>query len=751
MKQFISISTLICLFLFIAVSASAQKDKDIKKADEYYKQYRYSLAIPLYEEYLKLNDKKANLAIKTKLAYCYRMNNKPNKAEDLYKAITEHPKARPITFYYYGEILMANGKYSEAKKMFLEYDLLKPDDERGLMMAEACDKVKTIEPLFAGSEMLYLEINTDADDFSPMIYNDQLIFVSDQLEEKALSFARKSEWTGRSMLKLLTTKRGTDGNYSEIEEFSKRINLINKNSGPIVFSRDLSKAYFTRNSDVTSKKDRYNMQIFETEYANDKWKRGSVMDFCSPEHNYMHPAVSVTGDTIYFVSDRPSGFGGTDIYMSWKTNRGWQRPVNLGPAVNSPDNEGFPYIHKDGTLYFSSKGHAGFGGFDIFRTRLDEEGLYSEVKNLGQPINSTRDDTGFVLAEDGQSGYVASSRRSDNDDIYHFRIYDIWIDGKLVDDNTNQPISNATIVVKTSNSKKELKPAKNGKFTHQLALNKDYTVAVNADGYLPFEQNISTKNLRESTAITINAILKSAPLANAAKVNNPTAVNKTEVENTEPTQSKTAVVLSVTVEDYQTHERLSEVTLWLTNRTTKALKRVKLDANGTVNVDLEGEIEYLLKAEKKGYFAYTTVVDTRGKGVFEVDTISLDLELKNIATNQTFQLKNIYYESGKHDVTKQSAVELDRLAEILKSNPTMVIEISSHTDSRGSDSYNLQLSEKRALAARQYLILKGITPDRLKAKGYGETRLLNDCGNTSNCTDEQHSLNRRTEVEILKY
>jgi tetratricopeptide (TPR) repeat protein len=529
------------LGLMLVNNTLIAQDKEYKKAENLYKNYQYNAAIPYYEAYLELEKRKKVLSVKTKLAYCYRMANKSSQAEELYAKIIENPKARPQTFFYYGEMLMANGKYNEAKVYFKKYLELKPEDEKTKNLIAACDKVKFIKPQLIGVELNSLSINTSADDFSPVFYDDGIAFLSDQ-GEKGSTYG----WTGRSYLKLYKTLGGGNGDFQEIESFSRRINEKGKNTGPVTVAQNGETMIITRNSYEASKKNTFNLQLFELKRKGDTWSRGIPLSFCKIDRNYMHPTLSSTGDTLFFVSDKAGGQGGTDIFMSYRTPKGWKNPINLGETVNTSGHEAFPFIHPDGTLYFSSKGHSGFGGFDIFKATL-KDGVYSNVTNLGTPINSPKDDTGFIMSNNKKEGYFASARKQGNDDIYHFAISTIAMKGgdelltfksgekvrsrglknnlteksvldkktitlecKIVDGTTQTPLKNVTFSLKDENGRKlkSLKVSETGVVNIELEKNKNYSIVMEKTGYRSKSSYITTNATTKKLSPTFGLIRK---------------------------------------------------------------------------------------------------------------------------------------------------------------------------------------------------------------------------------------------------
>ena len=514
MKQFATVAAILGLLL-LSTSMWAQDKaltKALNKAEKLYKSYKYNAAIPYYEFYLEKEKKSKVLSVKTKLAYCYRMANKTDKAAKIYSDLVNAPRVRPIILFYYGETLMAKGQYAEAKSYFLKYETLKPDDRKVGAMIDACSKVNSIQPYFIDIDVELVDINTEADEFSPIFYEDGIAFLSDQGEN-----GKTYAWTGRPFLKLYKTTKTSSGRFVDTENFSNKINGYKKNTGPVSISRDGQTLLITRNSDVATSSNRFNLQIFEATRKGKNWTRGKLINICKPTKNYMHPALTASGDTMYFVSDK-AGAGGTDIFMTYRTPKGWKKPKNLGKVINTSGHEAFPFVHRDGTLYFASKGHGGFGGFDIYKAERNADGEFVRVINVGEPINSPKDDTGFILDDQKESGYFASSRMAGNDDIYFFQNMGIAVKGaelayssaspaslnmpksarniagnagkiqmagKIIDAETGKPLTNVKVTLETKNGikLKELSVDGAGNVSGYVLKGETYVVAIQKIGY----------------------------------------------------------------------------------------------------------------------------------------------------------------------------------------------------------------------------------------------------------------------------
>lgn len=409
------ILSIIITFCFLFCTTSIFAQKTLKKAQQLYKEKKYATAIPLYKKVLA---ERYTVGVASKLAFCYKMNNKTVAAEELYAKIVTHEKARDITYFYYGEALMSNGKCEEAKKWFAAYLLENPADEASQNHIKACDLSKEIPVHFEHVIIEPFSQNSEVDDNSPVFWNNGIVYTSDR-KGRVKFLDEKSGWTGRDYLRLYYSKRKEDGSFEAASPFVPKLNVARKNTGMATFTADGRSLYFSRNGNTMSKQNAYCLQLYGAKSKDGKkWKDAKVLEFCRKETNYMHPAVSPDGRYLFFVSDKKGGNGGTDIYVSEKKKKGWTMPENLGTSINTESHEGFPFMHPNGKLYFCSKGHAGFGGFDIFVTEKDQAGNWITPINLGMPINSPSDDISIAIDSTEQNGFFTSSRAGGDDDIY---------------------------------------------------------------------------------------------------------------------------------------------------------------------------------------------------------------------------------------------------------------------------------------------------------------------------------------------
>ncbi len=406
--------------IFNLLSIIVLNAQNIERANDLYKNGGFAEAIPIYEAALA---KKPNSpAIKVKLANCHRILSHPAQAAKLFSEIVETKEAKPIDFMHYGETLMMLEKYDSAKILFRKFTDLKPDDERGLLLLRNVDKVKTLRPLFGGVTVFPFLHNSDADDNAPVWTPRGIVFASD----RALGFKllkEKNPATGRDYTGIYLAERINDTTFNAPKEFSSKLSELNRNTSNATFTADGQRVYFCQNGNTPSKAGAYNMQVFTAETTGAGWKNVELMPFCTPENNYMYPSVSPDGQRLFLVAERGGGMGGLDLYVANKTKKGWSRLENLGDRVNTPAHEGFPFAAAGGKLYFCSKGHAGYGGYDIFVTEQDTiTGEWRMPKNIGAPFNSPYDDISICFDLTNQHGAFTSTRGGRGDDLFLFSI-----------------------------------------------------------------------------------------------------------------------------------------------------------------------------------------------------------------------------------------------------------------------------------------------------------------------------------------
>ncbi len=903
--------TFFFLFLFIcslgqgANGAYAQKKPTVKKADAYYNNYEYSKAIPLYKKASEKNDE----ALK-KLADCYRIMKNYPEAENAYAKLVSKKPSDPMMYYYYGEALLNNNKYDDAKKQFSVYSTLNPDDMKGDLYAKACDEIKTLLVKPAIYKVYNLgDVNSPVSDFCPVFYKEGIVFATERIRD--LVSHSESNWNGNPYLALVYAKGEKISSYEnqpagvkKDSVYYEKANLFAEkfsgdgHYGPACFNSDYSEMFFTKVDNTVTKRHSSVAQpkLYWTKHAGG-WSK-PVMLFSSNDYATGHPSLSKDGQYLYFSSNRPGGQGGTDIWVSKRNGDGWDEPQNLGPEVNTKGDETFPHIGTENVLYFSSNGHPGFGGLDIF-SAIQKDNKWGNVTNMMPPINSTADDFGIIFKEDN-GGYFSSNRAGGkgSDDLYGFSLSGLItsVSGKiLLSSKTDDGAQNVKVFLLTDkgNILQSTSTDRSGFFRFEnLFADQSYMIKVDEsdpnlvnqrkyyltdsknrvvrmivrgqNGFFIFE-NLPPDLTKLAPYIEDDVSLKNFSIAGNMYAGD----NRTPIENTKINllNTKGDVVQSTTTNAFgsfvfmnlspdqdftvtldASDPSLAKQKVYFTNKGGKEIAmgsggsfkfqilssdkntldllkvedsqllvdlkgtlyadkngkdRIKnstinlVDENGTVvgssQTDDFGNFKFINLAVDKNYmvrlkeddpsisFKDVFLADSRGRivatlksasGKFfrytyipsdekALSTIYFDdpwLKVsqmqskakKDSATNTMTIIENVYYDYQKWNLLPQTIITLNKVVGVMKASPDITLDLISHTDSRGSDEFNMKLSEKRAQTAVDYIIAKGIDKKRLTAIGKGETQLVNKCKNGVECSEEEHAQNRRTEFKVKK-
>ena len=565
-----------------------------------------------------------------------------------------------------------------------------------------------------------VSINTDQLEFSPTFYEDGILFISTNPVNKRHKV--KDKRIDKNIMSIYRSTRDEDGKLKKPEPFAIEL-LTTVHEGPLTFDRTADNIFFTRNNYKGKKRIKgsdgiVKLQIYTAERMDNVWKNVEKLPFNDKNSNAAHPSISVENDQLYFTSDRPGGQGGMDLYVSIKTGDTWGEPVNLGPKINTPEDEAFPFIHADGTLYFSSKGHSSQGGLDIYTTKKSGS-EWAIPENMGSPFNSAQDDFGIIIDRDKRNGYFSSSRGGGigQDDIYSFfalngleknQVEEIpeiekTITLNVIDEASGDVIEEAIVTYMKLDA-----------LTLGNAIN-DLSTAGNPDLVvkLPIDENART-GLSDSNG--------QMPL----RFNRGNYVVKVEKEGY---LSKQLAINS--------ESEITEYTIALPQFSAPIV-----DNSGTGNGSNQGNENGNGTGNNNPSGSSSSGGDQFGSTGIEVSSV--------IEEGTVIELPNIYYNFNDASIRPDAGTDLDAVADFLIKYPAVEIELSSHTDSRGSDRYNKRLSQRRAEEAVAYLTKKGVSASRMVPKGYGESSLRNHCNDFAKCSETEHQYNRRTEVKITR-
>ena len=712
-------SIITTLFLASTLSLCAQ-DGALRKAQKELDNYAYAEAIERYENMLS-KGADTNLVAKGLGDSYFALRN-------MEAAANWYAEADASTFDPETECKFALAMHSTGEAS----DMAKCVSVDQSMVDEILNQVATQSGRFSVTKA---EFNQEGSDFGPVFLGDQLIFVSDR--EEGVAVKKRFSWNNRPFLDLFVLREDKYGMHV-VERIDGKINTP-LHEGPGCFNADGTEFYFTRNqTEFEGKRNRSTrkLEILHSQWENDAWTTPTAFVHNSTAYSTGHPALTPDNQYLFFASDMEGSVGGTDIWFCEMQNDGtWSEPKNAGPNVNTTMNELFPSVDKDGFLFFASDGHVGLGGLDIFESRF-ENGACSGAINVGSPVNSTADDFSIAIDRRGNTGYFSSNRDNEasvNDDLYrvsfnHGRMFQF--EGTVVnaEDQTTIPFCNVHLLDADGQVLATSTTDENGTFSIAVEDEGRPVAQVLADGGEEFSEGFAEESaFRTIRYTTFTGDIPLTPLG---------LIGTAELREA----SEGAIMIGANVT--------------LVNTATKVAMAETTDSSGEVWFDLDPSTNYEVIVAKEGYFTksgYFTTTEKLSGTVDIANAAGLDLSLEKIEVNKTVRIENINYDYNDFRIRTDAGHELDKIVALLKDNPTMKIELASHTDARGSDSYNLKLSRKRAKSAVDYIVSQGIQKDRLHYKGYGETVLLNDCGNGTKCDDAEHEVNRRTEFKVIEF
>jgi outer membrane protein OmpA-like peptidoglycan-associated protein len=500
---------------------------------------------------------------------------------------------------------------------FAQQLFVKNDGETSLIYFDETKDVYTVVPT---------NVNTKQSEVGSAIFKNKFIMYSSR--RTGAIGAGKDEVTNLPFNTTYCNEVDKNGNLSKPYFFASSLDTKG-NEGGLTFSRDEKTIYYTK----TTKDNTKNYQLYKSSFnqvTNHTWTNEVAVPFNSPDYSIENPTLTPDGKKMYFSSNMPGGFGGHDIYVAEINAEGMPiNPINLGAKINTSADEKFPFISLEKEIYFSSNGHNGYGGQDVFIAKIKKSG-YGTPLNLGRTINSSADEIGFILSTKTK-GYLSSDRQEGLGyyDIYKFDVIrsDIDVKGKSMEKESKIVLPNTLITLLNEDDEiiGEQITGENGEYKFNVSPLEKYTIVASKDGY----QNFKTSVVSYNTDIVM-------------------------------VQKKAEIVIN----------------------------------------------------EDKKYIS----------------------------------IENIYFDYNKASIKRESTLSLNKILEVLTENSDMKISIFAHTDSRGSDKYNLGLSDKRAAQAKRYLVSKGIDVNRIHFKGFGETQSLSNCNDK--CTEEQYLADRRVEFVI---
>jgi outer membrane protein OmpA-like peptidoglycan-associated protein len=726
---------IVILFAFLIGFNSFSQTRRQRKGEDLFKVYSYAESIQKYEA---ITDK--NTEINRKLAESYYNIGKFGKSEDYWALVVASSDKTADDVYRYASVLAMNKKYKESEKWMKEFNHLASNDRRGILWANNSGFYEKLQKDKGRFKIESLYINTEQEDFGTAYFKDKIVFASTRQALEAVK--RRWNWNDLPFLDLYEAEIDSNMQVSSYHKFHSKINK-KYHEGPASFNQKGDFMVFTRNNyHGRSQEGIIKLQMFTSQFIGGKWKKPVPMPFNSNEYSVGHGSLTPDGKTIYFSSDMPGGYGGVDIYrINRKPDGSWTDPENLGDKINTEGNEMFPFIHTDGLLFFSSDGLLGLGGLDIFLSYIKDDG-FSTPENIGAPVNGNYDDFAFILDQKQERGYFSSNRPEGegDDDIYLFRLLRPFRYGKLIRGTAMEPDSSVLSEVKVNLYDQNqavigsITTSKDGKYEFLAEQDKLYSL----DGKKPLYTNgFNTADTHTDEYVVIaDLFLKRDP----------------------------QFYLFCLIKDETTDLPLKGVKVTMRDKINNRVEEVYTPESGEFfrlldDKKLNDSISYDLLLEKEGYltesFTYKQILDHEGRyDMFEDLGIALTSVEVGIDLSEIIDINPIYFDLNKDNIRPDAAIELDKIVKLMIENPKIEIELGAHTDCRGSATYNMNLSDRRAKSSADYIKKRIPNPERIYGKGYGESRLINhcECEGTRKvpCTDEEHQKNRRTEFRLVK-
>ena len=627
---------IISIFIITLLSSAilTAQSNETKRADKHFNKYEF---VEAATDYLKLvTDGKADTYVYSQLAESYFNVFNTVEAEKWYAKALE-TSSEPEMVYNYSQMLKANGKYEESNTQLDLFASMRPADHRATAFRENPNYLPKILEKGKRFNVQNLAINSEVSDFGGTLKNGKLYITS------ARNSNRKTYgWNEEPFLDIYTAYVNDDGEFQTPSIIEQNINT-KYHEGTVSFSPDGNTMYFSRESfyekvyerDSITKYKISVLNLYKSINQEGQWSEAEALSLNGDSYSVKNPSVSADGTTLYFASDKTGGYGNFDIYSApIDENGSVGDATNLGQKLNTEGQEMFPFISANNTLYFSSNGHLGLGGLDVFFAKI-VDGKVGPIRNVGIPVNGNADDFAFSINEETEEGFVSSNREGGvgSDDIY--------------------------------------------------------------------------------------SIKKIQPICD--------------------------VLVSVTVKDHKTGLILVGAAVSIQDADGNIFGTKTSNTEGVVEYIIECNIDTKLVGSKIDYESGFTLV--AGTSEEEVSADLLLTPIDEIILANKVILNPIYFDFDKSNINAQAAFELDKLVQLMNKYKSIVLSAESHTDSRGSASYNLSLSERRAMTTAQYVISKGIDASRITGEGKGETMPSVDCG--GRCTEEEHQLNRRSEFLIL--
>lgn len=751
---------LFLLLLFLTSLGFSQAGRGDYKANFLQGNYlileqNYSLALKYFKDAYLIDSSNANINYKIGICYLESETEKNKALSFLEKSVQnvshnynpEDPKekkAPELAYYSLGVAYRLAYRFNESITYFNKFKAIIGNRNQSL----TSDLDKQVETNFNAIEFikdtisvsiknLGDSINSIYPDYSPVISADEstLIFTS----RRAGSTGGEKTDNDQFLEDIYFCNKKTDGTWSSAKSIGSSINTFGSEAN-INLSPDGQQLYVYR--DVNGG------DIYYSNLEGDTWSGLLPLssNINTPDWE-THATVSLDGNTLYFVSNRKEGsYGGRDIWRSVKLPNGqWSMPLNAGPEINTKEDEEAPFLHPDGvTLFFSSKGHKNMGGFDIFKSVKDKNGNWTTPENLRSPINTPDDDIFYVQSADGKRGYFSSLRDKGfgGKDIYMINFDKAiaepltLLKGYITFDGTTKGLSKVEIVATDMATGLVVQNIKTNELTGKYLMilkpgieGKTYNISYESEGFQP-----------------INVTITIPPNSSYQEIEKELLLHSLNFE------SKTlgTITISGTLKNVKGNSISGAQIVVKDNITGKLIETFYTSSDsGSYSFILNRGQNYNLSYEAKGYLFQSENVNITKQTDYSV--LKKNIILEKVQIGSKIVLNNIFFDSNKATLKKESNLEIEKLLNLMKEYPELTFEIAGHTDNKGNDAANLKLSQMRAQAVVDAFVKKGISEQYLISKGYGETMpIASNTMPSGQPNKKGMQQNRRVEIKIIE-
>lgn len=720
---------LVCTGVVHAQSTSIKTffNSNVKKGDYFFDHFAYRNALGIYLHAFEKDT--SNIHLLERIGECYFKLHDPASAEKWFEKFVNGAYVDPRIKFEYAEALSMTGDYHLSKIWFERYLQDKPNDKI------ARDKLYFLNHLSSFNDEKHqhrfnanvCDFNSDHSDYGAHFFHEGVVFASSRdqdlfIKQKPSDAIDPDE----SLLNLYHVGTDVSGDWEEVTPFHREHLKSYFHEGPMAFYDNYKKGAFTQSNisangtPIRGSDGKVHLKIFFAEVARlGELKNIAPFEYNDDDYSVAHPSFSKDGSVMYFTSTGPGTLGASDIFYCVREGDKWSAPISVGPSINTAEDESFPYLANDTTLYFSSNGHGTFGGLDVYVAYKRKNGTFTNPVNLGGSLNTKHDEFSFVVDSTGRMGFVSSNRPGGKglDDIYFYTTNFYFLAGQARELGTLNSIPNATLTATNTNG-------------DQVA-----SVVTDNEGYflmaLPFDQDFNLNGAKEGyeTLKDVGFTTRGRPFG---------------IDSIIFPMWNHGLFAKGRIYSNETEQFLPGVTMTLENITLGTKETMVVSDSGDYVFLVRPDMQYRIEGSKTGYINNGFNLNTAGLLKGEL--------LNDIVLEEVFIDRETFnFDFNKSDITKATEPGLDRIVKVMKRYPSSTLNIGAHADSRGSAQYNKALSERRAKSVVNYITSRGISAKRIEYTAFGETLLLNQCSDGVECPEEGHAVNRRTEIKIQKH